>query len=154
MPSRRDPKRAERIYTLIEELSLEERDELFGMLSDEPYLFGGTRYIIIPLETARKLANVTKKAETEIGKAVDAFIGLASKLVSRNRKPGKERLERGRIVRQANRIDRISWKEMPVFILKKHPEWFPKYLGNPPDARERLRLKERLRKWARDAEKS
>jgi hypothetical protein len=71
----------------------------------------------------------------------------------RDRKPDEVRLERGRIVAAAHRSG-VSWKNMPAHILREYPDWFPEYKGKSLTADGRKALAERLRKWARDAEKA
>jgi hypothetical protein len=69
----------------------------------------------------------------------------------RERKPDVARLERGKLIRDANKNEGVSWKKMPSFVLKKYPEWFPEYKDNPPTGQDKERFKEQLRRMARDA---
>ena len=43
---------------------------------------------------------------------------------------------------------------MPRYILMTYPDWFPKFVDNPPKDDVRKRFKEQLRGMARDAKKS
>jgi hypothetical protein len=79
-------------------------------------------------------------------------ISLEERWANRNRQPDHTRMDRGKIVAQANH-DGISWKNIPSHVLKTYPDWFPQYQGRRLTLEERKTLEERLRKMARDAEK-
>jgi len=69
----------------------------------------------------------------------------------RNRRPDSTRLKRGATVLKYHRQG-ISWKEIVPIVLRDHPDWFPEYKTDPPRGQDRERLKEKLRRMARDAE--
>ena len=104
-------------------------------------------------------ASVEELAEAlfeQAGQATDQYnrdiseVERARLKEQRDRKVDDERLERGRIILEANR-NGISWKNMPAHILNAHPDWLPEFQGKSPSKEERKQLSERLRKWARDA---
>lgn len=140
------------IISLIKSLSVPERKRFFKVLEYQPRLFDGTDYVILPKSIADMLQDTIKKVLRREIDVTRELIEISNRLSARNRKPDKTRLERGKIVLKANR-DGVSWKKMPSHILKTYPDWFPHYRERRLTLEERQRLGERLRKWARDAEK-
>src|SRR5438270_14001006 len=63
-----------------------------------------------------ELARILDELECMHRNALQALVLLGDKLVGRNRQRGKTRLDRGKVILQANR-EGVSWKRMPSYVL-------------------------------------
>jgi hypothetical protein len=137
---------------VIAALTIEERTKLFKALDYRPGLSRATGYAVLPRDIVDLLQSVIKIAVEREIEAFGLLKDLGNKLSHRNRRPSEARLERGKIVLEANG-NGISWKNMPSHVLKTYPDWFPQYRDKRPSLEERKQLAEQLRGWARDAKK-
>lgn len=93
----------EQIIASIKALNLAERTRLFKALEYRPALFDGTDYVIVHasfLDLFENTINSCLEHDIEVSGHIR---DLRSRLVRRNRQPDEIRLERGKIVLQANR---------------------------------------------------
>ena len=137
------------IARTVSEQIPKDRQELDRLISAGKKLAGRRRELVRVFDELQLLCVNALQAMLAIN---SMRLALEERWVNRNRQPGKLRLERGKIILQAN-CDGVSWKEMPSHILKAHPDWFPEYREQRPNLEQCKRLQERLRKMARDSGK-
>jgi hypothetical protein len=125
--------------------------EMFPICLRQARILARRRPDLSDEEFDRQLEGIVTNMVERIGRDMSE-LGKAQLREQRDRKADEERLEHGRIILAANRSG-VSWKNMPAYILKEHPDWLPEFQSKPPTFEERKQLAERFRKMARDAKK-